>query len=291
MAAQYFILTTNLERCRSLLESEGIFRVIRPRQPDSKGFLDSVLNKLPEERPETKFVFYDRVPTNVETFRKLTTVYALRDIRPDEEYGDYQIVLDREQTLDPPIPFSPGDILWERLHSTGGKRLIDFFAGARVLIPIPSDDFEEVVAYAPEDIEEELIAAVQQGATVAEAELKNYLKDHLEDLEVGLRPYDADHIVEFQTADRGRIDILAVDKTGATVVIELKKGEPGDDVVGQLCRYMGWVKSELTPEKPVRGIIVASTIGQRVRYAVKVVPNVKLISYEVIFKFDRDVGV
>jgi hypothetical protein len=42
------------------------------------------------------------------------------------------------------------------------------------------------------------------------------------------------------------VDILAVEsKSKSFVVIELKKGRPSDCVVGQILRYMGWVKQNL----------------------------------------------
>ena len=44
----------------------------------------------------------------------------------------------------------------------------------------------------------------------------------------------------------GRLDFLAKDTdTDALVVIELKRGRPSDRVVGQITRYMGWVRADL----------------------------------------------
>ena len=46
------------------------------------------------------------------------------------------------------------------------------------------------------------------------------------------------------TTDIGPIDILATEASSKTfVVIELKKGRTSDQVVGQILRYMGWVKA------------------------------------------------
>ena len=62
----------------------------------------------------------------------------------------------------------------------------------------------------------------------------------------------------------GPIDILAQDKkTKEYVVIELKKGRSADKVFGQLSRYMGWVKKNLAKGKAVRGIIVGSSIDDK----------------------------
>jgi hypothetical protein len=48
--------------------------------------------------------------------------------------------------------------------------------------------------------------------------------------------------VEYPSAV-GRIDILAVDACGAFFVIELKRNRSSDETMGQLLRYMGWVKT------------------------------------------------
>ena len=47
------------------------------------------------------------------------------------------------------------------------------------------------------------------------------------------------------TTDVGYIDILAEDEKGNFVVIELKKGRQSDRAVGQLLRYMVWIKKNL----------------------------------------------
>ncbi len=88
--------------------------------------------------------------------------------------------------------------------------------------------------------------------------------------------------IEYAT-DVGPIDILAVDDTGAFVVFELKRGRSPDHAIGQLSRYMGWVKLTIGKGQPVRGVIVAKTISKNLRYAVTVVPDVSLFEYEISF--------
>ncbi|OQW73372.1 MAG: hypothetical protein BVN35_12425 [Proteobacteria bacterium ST_bin11] len=88
--------------------------------------------------------------------------------------------------------------------------------------------------------------------------------------------------VEFQT-DVGPIDILAVDEYGSFVVFELKLGRGPDSCLGQILRYMGWVKKHLSADKTVKGIIVAAEIPMKLRYAVTQVPNVDLMEYELSF--------
>ena len=57
----------------------------------------------------------------------------------------------------------------------------------------------------------------------------------------------------------------------------------------ELARYMGWVKLHLAGERAVRGVVVASSIDERLRYAACVFPNVSLLEYEVEFRL-HDVG-
>jgi hypothetical protein len=85
--------------------------------------------------------------------------------------------------------------------------------------------------------------------------------------------------VEFQT-EVGNIDILCVDDTGAFVVFELKRGRSPDLAIGQLLRYMGWVKQTIGKGQKVRGVIVAKTITEGLRYAITMIPEASLFEYE-----------
>jgi RecB family endonuclease NucS len=89
--------------------------------------------------------------------------------------------------------------------------------------------------------------------------------------------------IEFPTAV-GPIDILAVDDSGAFFVFELKRARSPDRAIGQLARYMGWVRQTIGRNQEVNGIIVAKEISDSLRYAVSVVPNVSLFEYEVEFR-------
>ena len=120
----------------------------------------------------------------------------------------------------------------------------------------------------------------------AETHLRDYLVQHLNDIEEGLELYVDDNGVdgvEFIT-NIGRIDILAVDRESRFVVIELKVAHGPDAVCGQLMRYLGWVKRHLAKNQPVRGIIIAQRISDRLRYALADVQNVQLKEYELSLK-------
>lgn len=82
----------------------------------------------------------------------------------------------------------------------------------------------------------------------------------------------------------GPIDILTIDENGDFFVFETKLSRGMDRALGQLLRYMGWVKKNLAKDKTVYGIIVANKMDEKIKYAVEVTPNVSLCEYEM--KFD-----
>lgn len=90
-------------------------------------------------------------------------------------------------------------------------------------------------------------------------------------------------------ADNGKIDILAISKDKKTLlVIELKKGRASDYVVGQILRYMGYVKEELAEkDQEVKGIIIAHDDDLAIRRALKIVKDVEFLRYSVSFKLNK----
>jgi hypothetical protein len=83
----------------------------------------------------------------------------------------------------------------------------------------------------------------------------------------------------------GRIDLLAHHQSQPCwLVIELKRGQTSDTTLGQVLRYMGWVKRNLAESgDEVRGLIIAHDVDERLRYALSVTPGVDLQRYEVDF--------
>jgi hypothetical protein len=135
-----------------------------------------------------------------------------------------------------------------------------------------------------EDVEDES-GAVSSAEFAFERDLRNYLEKNLGALETGLRLYEEEGMrgIEFPAGNR-RIDILAVGKDGAYVVVELKVKKGYDRVVGQIMLYMAWVKKNLADGKPVRGIILASEISDDLRLAASPMGDIRLVEYELSFK-------
>jgi Endonuclease NucS len=116
-----------------------------------------------------------------------------------------------------------------------------------------------------------------------EAHLRDFLAKNLDRIEPGLRLHSSPENpgVEYQI-DGGLIDLLAVDRNGKYVVIELKLSEGRNKALGQLLYYMGWVDQHLG-NGPCRGFIIASEITEELTIAVARVPGVSLAKYKMNF--------
>lgn len=83
----------------------------------------------------------------------------------------------------------------------------------------------------------------------------------------------------------GRIDLLAKHKREPRwLVIELKRSMSSDQVVGQVMRYMGYVKKHIAqPEELVEGIIIATGAEEKLCYALSACSNIRFLAYELQF--------
>lgn len=117
-----------------------------------------------------------------------------------------------------------------------------------------------------------------------EHDLRDYLARNLGLIEPGLRLYEDEDDgsltgIEFPVGGRF-IDILAVDRSGNYVVIELKVSRGYDRVVGQLLRYLTWIeKNHADPGQTVRGVIIAREISEDLQLACCHLRNVRLFEY------------
>jgi hypothetical protein len=132
------------------------------------------------------------------------------------------------------------------------------------------------------EIENDISESVETRVSL-ERDLHNYLANRLTEIEQGLTLVDGG--IEYQT-EAGRIDILAKTAQGQLVVIELKAGKAKDGAIGQLLGYIGCLASQ-KDLKNIRGILVASSFDDRVVFASKGLPQIKLFKYELRFKLDE----
>jgi hypothetical protein len=121
-----------------------------------------------------------------------------------------------------------------------------------------------------------------------ETHLEDFLIRNWESTELGkkyeLIEEDGEILSQQYQTEVGRIDLLVKDKVSKQfVIIELKKGQTSDDTVGQIARYMGWVKKRLANGKDVKGIIIAGVNDLRLQFALQTLLNVELFIYKVSF--------
>lgn len=97
---------------------------------------------------------------------------------------------------------------------------------------------------------------------------------------------DGELVGQQYPSDTGPIDILAISKDKKNIlVVELKKGRVSDNVVGQIQRYMGYVKEELAEDnQTVKGVIIGLDEDIRIKRALAVTQNIEFYRYEVKFK-------
>ncbi len=75
----------------------------------------------------------------------------------------------------------------------------------------------------------------------------------------------------------GRSDLICVDDDENLVILELKRGMTSDETIGQIMRYVGWVRENIAEEgQQVKGWIIAGDYDEHLRLAASAA-GVKLV--------------
>jgi len=126
-----------------------------------------------------------------------------------------------------------------------------------------------------------------------EKHLEHFLVENWELTDLG-KNYDiyqenGEKIGQQYLTDTGPLDILAIKKDNSEIlVVELKKGRASDIVVGQILRYMGYVKEELAESSQnVRGVIIALEDCKRLKRALAVSTNIDFLRYQINFSLQK----
>ncbi len=202
-----------------------------------------------------------------------------------------------------PYQYAPGDILPHRRPVHWFEKVIDRSALSEALkrstgsigtvgdIRAHRDELEQLLAGAavPKIIATD--SSIEDPTTFAlERHLEDFLVANWSQTELGheyeIYKEDGQLVGQQFPTDTGPIDILAVSKDKKRLlIVELKRGRASDAVVGQILRYMGFVRDEVAePDQVVEGVIIALDDDQRVRRALAMVPQVRFYRYEVRFK-------
>jgi len=116
----------------------------------------------------------------------------------------------------------------------------------------------------------------------SEAELQEYLETNWETTPLG----EEWELRESQVnvGSKRRLDILAHHRTeDSWLVVELKKDESPDCTVGQILRYMGWIKENRAGKnEKVKGVIISGyPPDENIRYALMHTPDVDQKIYSI----------
>lgn len=214
---------------------------------------------------------------NNATEEAMREVGAWPDFPQGASFGDcYEIVNDilLELSRGLNIDLWSLDVLWARLK------------------PPPGDDSHETSLEGLEESPGEEVGEGRQ-SFILEKYLQQFLSDNWDHLDLSkewaVYVKDGEPVgFEFDTKEIGRIDLLAKHRRGPKwLVIELKRGQPGDAVLGQVQRYMGWVKKNKANADEVRGLVICRKVDQKLAYALAYSKNVDAYEYEIDFKLRR----
>lgn len=143
-------------------------------------------------------------------------------------------------------------------------------------LPFPSrPDIEDPIAFAMEKHLEDFL-------------VRNWSQTELS-REFAIYEDEGELVGQQFSTDVGPIDLLAVSHDKKRVlVIELKRGRASDVVVGQLMRYMGYVKKNVAePGQEVEGCIIALDDDPKIRWALEMAPKTTFYKYEIRFQLNR----
>jgi len=144
----------------------------------------------------------------------------------------------------------------------------------------------QVITTTDETIEDPSVFALEK-------HLEDFLVQNWKSTEIGkhynIYEEDGEMVGKQYESDTGPIDILAISKDKKELlVVELKKGRVSDVVVGQVQRYMGYVKEELAEAgQTVRGVIIAFEDDIRIHRALSVAQNIDFYTYKIQFKLEK----
>lgn len=178
---------------------------------------------------------------------------------------------------------SRGTAIWLNKHAPEIEQLLGgvapaMGAGPAIAVSGLSQDAQEVI---------------DPVAFAMEKHLEHFLVENWTLTELGkeydILTEDGEIVGQQYQTDTGPMDVLAISKNKKRLlVVELKKGRASDVVVGQVLRYMGFVKEELAEEgQEVRGVVIALKDDQRIRRALSMTPGIEFFRCEVSFKLHR----
>jgi RecB family endonuclease NucS len=162
---------------------------------------------------------------------------------------------------------------WPNGHLQAGQNRIQFLLER-------SNQIGENTQTVPAKSREEAEDASGSNTFALEEQLRDFLAENLQLLEVGLQQWPTENgdAVEYPVENRPasrRVDILARDAKGLPVIIELKVSRGHERTIGQALYYRAKIKERLN-QPDARIFIVANLISPELRAAASEIVGVKL---------------
>lgn len=229
-------------------------------------------------------------------YRELNTLILSFGVSETNEYSETwpnDIISDKvkiEDFISNPPRYGNSHVFKSYSPKIIGDKVIYLRQESEIAPSAIDNDLVEIINLYKRSIEIEVkneSSSISTGLFYMEKQLEDFIISNWDKTEFGKKYdliYEEGELISQQyRTDIGPIDILALDKThGNYVVIELKKNQTSDDTVGQLTRYMGWIKKH-KKDINVQGIIVAGQFDKKLSYAMAMVPNIEVFLYEVNF--------
>lgn len=116
--------------------------------------------------------------------------------------------------------------------------------------------------------------------------VRDYLSNNLDELDTGLTVFlGADECGDaVHTTPLGDIHILAEQRGGDLVVINIESNEHPITACASLLGQVAWVKENLADGREVRGIFVAQGITDELLYVVSASPSIQVCEFELLVK-------
>lgn len=297
MSANYWIfIVTDHSDMNQELTVENIFK---QRMDDEFWGLGKSTPNRDKLKKGDRVLFYIGNPVkSIGGSAKLKTDSFKLDEKEKEEYGhdisfyntDYGVKLEDIDIWQNKIKM---DVLISQLSFIENKNYwYTYFQGG--VRKISEDDYKFILENRDKNLTEQIkeVEDLENEYHFAlEMHLEEFMYRNWENINWG------NNLKLYQTADQdGRqfpadvwsIDFLAIDQDkNDLVVIELKRGKTSDSTVGQILRYISWIKENIAEENQNgRGIIIGKESEDKLEYALKDLDYVNFKAYEIDFKLN-----
>lgn len=213
-----------------------------------------------------------------------------------EVSGDYQYVADSDMPHRRPVQWFSDtisrDAMSEALKNSAGgiTTVVNLSRYAPEIESLLEGKSQSVFIVNDETVEDPSVFALEK-------HLEDFLEHNWKHTELGQKydifEEDGERVGRQYPSDTGPIDILAISKDKKELlVVELKRGRVTDTVIGQIQRYMGYVKDELAEDnQTVKGVIIGFEDDIKIHRALSVAPNIDFYTYKIQFNLEKKNGI